>query len=485
MQRIILGLLLIVGAGGALVSGTTAFFSDTETSTGNTFTAGDIDLKIDNESYYNLNKCTEVTAGIWQWQGSAAFPIPGTPCETSFGLSDLDDGKLFFNFTDIKPDDEGEDTISIHAGSNDAYACMDVTLTSNDDNSTVDPETDAGDAVEDVNNTWDGELAQNLRMFWWADDGDNVLEIGEQSISGGVKTLYDLATTSGAYSVALADSSTNVWTPNTPGPIPGNVTKYIAKSWCFGNLTTAPIAQDGQGNIGTNGPQARGTGVVCDGSALNNITQTDGSTLDVAFRSIQSRNNGTFRCDGQQSRTAKITVIKQITNDNGGNNVVPDFQLFVDNGVTEIGVTSGFQTNVLAGSYTITETGVPGYAASFSGDCNASGQITLAPGDVKTCTITNNDLPANITLIKNVVNNNGGTATQFSNWGLRIDGNIVPNNSSVAVTANTPHSINEDGRAGYTFSSITGSAQCPLVLGGTATLSEGEAITCTITNDDN
>ena len=362
---------------------------------------------------------------------------------------------------------------------------MDVTLTSNDDNSSVDPETADGDALEDINNTWDGELAQNLRMFWWADDGDNVFEVGEGSISGGVKTLYDLASTSGAYSVALADSSTNVWTPQTPGPIPGNATVYIAKAWCFGNLTTSPIAQDGFGHLGTNGPQVRGTGVVCDGTALNNVTQTDSATLDVAFRAIQSRNNGTFRCDGQESRTAKLTVIKQIVNDNGGNNVVPDFQLFADNGVTEVGMTSGVQGTVLAGNYTITETGVSGYVASFSGDCDSSGAITLNPGDVKTCTITNNDLPGNITLIKSVVNNNGGTATSNSAWGLRIDGNIVPNNTSVAVTANAAHSINEDGRAGYHFVSITGHPKCPIVLGGTATLDEGEAITCTITNDDN
>lgn len=39
--------MLIIGAGGALATGTGAFFSDTETSAGNTFTAGALDLKVD------------------------------------------------------------------------------------------------------------------------------------------------------------------------------------------------------------------------------------------------------------------------------------------------------------------------------------------------------------------------------------------------------------------------------------------------------
>jgi predicted ribosomally synthesized peptide with SipW-like signal peptide len=56
LSRIALSLILIVGAGGAIVNGTSAFFSDTETSQGNTFTAGAIDLKVDHTlQTYNGN----------------------------------------------------------------------------------------------------------------------------------------------------------------------------------------------------------------------------------------------------------------------------------------------------------------------------------------------------------------------------------------------------------------------------------------------
>jgi hypothetical protein len=66
-----------------------------------------------------------------------------------------------------------------------------------------------------------------------------------------------------------------------------------------------------------------------------------------------------------------------------------------------------------------------------------------------------------------------------------VDGTLVPNTTSIAVSSNAPHTITEDAKAGYQFVSITGSPQCPLVLGGTATLNEGQAITCTITNAKN
>lgn len=492
MRRIITSLFLITATVSALAIGATgAFFSDTETSIGNTFAAGAIDLKIDNESYYNGNKCAVDVNDVDQdtntselvWQGSATYPEVGTDCSTSFPLSDLDDGLLFFNFTDLKPDDEGEDTISIHV-QNDAWACMDVTLTSNDDVSTTEPE-DEVDVPEDINNTWDGELAQNLQFFWWADDGDNVYEVGENSISNGIQTLMNLASTAGPFSVPLADANNNVW-GNVGEPLPANETVYIAKAWCFGTLTLNPVLA-GQG---VNPSIA--SGVNCDGTALGNETQTDSATVDVAFRAIQARHNGEFVCNNEESRLATITVIKQIINDNGGNNVVADYQLFVDNGIVATPVTSGVSTQVVAGAYVINETGVEGYSPSFSGDCDVNGQISLISGDNKTCTITNNDLPANITLIKNVINdtNDGDPNAGPTQFGLRVDGFLVQNNTSTSTSSNVAHSINEDGRIGYSFvGPITGISNygklCPAVLGGTVTLDEGEAITCTITNDDN
>ena len=104
--------------------------------------------------------------------------------------------------------------------------------------------------------------------------------------------------------------------------------------------------------------------------------------------------------------------------------------------------------------------------------------MVVGAGQSKVCTVTNTELPANITLFKVVVGGGPLNATQF---GLKIDASGVSHNSSVAVTSNAPHAITETGHPDYDFTSMTGTG-CPAVLGGTATLNEGEAITCTITN---
>jgi hypothetical protein len=140
-------------------------------------------------------------------------------------------------------------------------------------------------------------------------------------------------------------------------------------------------------------------------------------------------------------------------------------------------------TTVTPGAYSVSETGVSGYVGAYGGDCDAFGNVVLNTGDDKHCTITNSDLPGNITLVSIVTG--APPLAGASTFGFTIDGTPVPNNTSVAVTSNTSHLISEVGRAGYHFVSMTGNAKCPGVLGGTATLDEGESIACTITNAKN
>ena len=176
----------------------------------------------------------------------------------------------------------------------------------------------------------------------------------------------------------------------------------------------------------------------------------------------------------------KLTLTKIVVNDNGGNAVVSDFPLFVN----ATGVTSGVQNNFNAGSYTASETNLTGYTAgSWTGDCATNGSVTLNLGDVKACTITNNDQPAHIILNKVVINNNGGTAG-INDFGLTVGGNAVNSGVNSSVNSNQAIALNEAGLAGYNFVSLTGDAKCPAILGGTVTLDEGETVTCTITNDD-
>ena len=276
-----LGVLVFVVALSLGVTG--AFFSDTETSTGNTFTAGDIDLQIDNESYVTDSTGTLV-----------ASP------ETSWELKDLVPGvDHFFDFDDLKPGDVGEDTISIHVGSNDAWMCAAAQVTVDSDETCTDPEQtdETGNCVVETDGT-NGDLASQLNFMFWHDDGDNVLEEGETPFLGG-----PLSNIGSAGQITLADSVSSILGQNIP--IPGGTTFYIGKAWCFGALTASTTAQDRQGKLpgSTNGPLVRGTGVSCDGAPLNNISQTDKVQGDLQFYATQSRNNSAFTCSQNYTPT--------------------------------------------------------------------------------------------------------------------------------------------------------------------------------------
>lgn len=261
--KILLSGAVILAASAVIVGATFAFFSDTETSVGNTFAAGDIDLQIDNTSYYTNNLGVLVASPNTTWE-----------------QKDLTVEK-FFNFTDIKPGDIGEDTISIHVGSNDAWVCAAARVTDNSDQDCTEPELgDDPTCVTELSGT-NGELASQVNFSFWKDDGDNVLESDETPfLTGPISGLNN------AGQIALADSTT------VGGPMPGNSTSYIGKAWCFGTLTPAPLAQGA-----STGPLVRGTGFTCNGAAVNNAAQTDRVIGDLQFFAVQSRNNAEFSCD--------------------------------------------------------------------------------------------------------------------------------------------------------------------------------------------
>ncbi len=262
-----LAAIVVVGAGAA--AATNAFFSDTETSSGNTFTAGAIDLSLKNTSWYTDENGDLATSGDTTW--------------------DWDAGSLLFSFDDIKPGDRGSDAIGIKVTSNDAWVCADVTVTEDSDGTCVDPEKDAegsgvcGSGVP----TQNGDLADVLQMVWWADDGDAVLETGETVISNAPLGLAPVGT---PVSVAIVDSNVNVF--GGSGPLVGNTEEYIGKGYCAGTITL-----DAQSNTSDDSPAVRGTtGWTCNGASVDNKSQTDVVKLDVAFRAEQSRNNAGFTC---------------------------------------------------------------------------------------------------------------------------------------------------------------------------------------------
>lgn len=139
-SRILLSAASIALAAALVVGATFAFFSDSETSTGNTFTAGTLDLKVDSTCHYFQDN-VDVGCG----EGDAFG---------NWAQTDLESGvHTFFNFDDIKPGDRGENTVSLHVIDNDAWGRF---VISN---------------VVDTDNENDGGLQSALLFNIWLDQG--------------------------------------------------------------------------------------------------------------------------------------------------------------------------------------------------------------------------------------------------------------------------------------------------------------------------
>ena len=181
MKKILLSVATIAFVGAAATTLSGAFYKDVETSTGNTFTAGGLELLVDSESHYNGMVCTDMGEGEvprYQWQPEVAgtepaeFPVEGSECNGTWSETDLEDGvHKFFYFTDLKPGDEGEDTISLHVYENDAWGQFVIDNVIDRDNTCTDPEQEVEGVGVCVDPDGDGEIDNYLVFNGWLDQG--------------------------------------------------------------------------------------------------------------------------------------------------------------------------------------------------------------------------------------------------------------------------------------------------------------------------
>ncbi len=185
MKKILLSLSMLALVGVIAAGATTAFFTDTETSTGNTFTAGSIDLKIDSTAHYNGMICVANNSDeySWQYEGKGPFetdpyqfPAEGASCDNSWTETDLGAGQKFFQYTDLKPGDFGENTISLHVYDNDAWGRIIIKNVVANGNTCTEPETETAADADCIGKTpgdteADGELDNTLLSSAWIDDG--------------------------------------------------------------------------------------------------------------------------------------------------------------------------------------------------------------------------------------------------------------------------------------------------------------------------
>src|SRR3972149_7298646 len=168
-KRLVTSGLTIAAAAALLIGATFAFFTDSETSTGNTFSAGGLDLKVDSEAHYAGLVCN--SSSQWQFEATSSSrpDLVGDPCDGTWAQTDLGPTHKFFNLSDLKPGDSGENTISLHVINNDAWGRLVINSVQDLENTYLQEELEAGDP----DGVASGELRENLLFSIWLDEGTN------------------------------------------------------------------------------------------------------------------------------------------------------------------------------------------------------------------------------------------------------------------------------------------------------------------------
>jgi len=251
------------------------------------------------------------------------------------------------------------------------------------------------------------------------------------------------------------------------------------------NGQTVPLEVDsGSYNVG----ESVKTGYELIEAACTGATDNGSQDGDIIY-AVQVGSQDVVNCTFyNKPLPGTLTVIKQVNNTYGGTAAAADFTIEVTNGspASFPGSVTGQPVTIPAdSSYSVSETAGPqGYAATYIGDCSG----TMPKGGEKTCTVVNDQLDPHaddgiITVIKDVVNDNGGTA-EASAFTLYVNDTIVTSGASTYF-ADGDYSVSEDSLPGYAKTSIIcRDGEEVISRTGDFTLSAGQAITCTITNDD-
>jgi len=210
-----------------------------------------------------------------------------------------------------------------------------------------------------------------------------------------------------------------------------------------------------------------------------------------------------------------LTLVKNVVNDNGGTLGVAAFNISTSAGTPVFGsavvngTTSTYTSQAMgtdAGSKTLIEANVAGYSegswvctpTAATSSTFSAGSVVIGNGIDVTCTITNNDDPGNLILVKNVVNDNGGTlgVAAFSistSAGSPVFGSAVVSGATSTYTSQSmstsagSKTLVEANVAGYSEGSWVCSptaATSGTFSGGSVVVGNGVTVTCTITNND-
>jgi uncharacterized repeat protein (TIGR01451 family) len=221
-------------------------------------------------------------------------------------------------------------------------------------------------------------------------------------------------------------------------------------------------------------------------TCTNGVTVTN-STINVA--------KGASTTCTVVNATAKLIIIKHVQNDSGGTAVASDFTLSFSPGggnadTSDPGAEApGTSYWVNPGTeYTVTESGPANYT-KVSTVCAGqnTNKVTPAANTTVTCTVTNDDNPGTLTLVKVLDNGTTGSTYTLHDFTLTANGptpvsGLADSQSIVSQTVNAgSYALSESGPlAGYDASQWTcvGGTQ----NGSNVTVPLGGNVTCQITN---
>ncbi len=179
-----------------------------------------------------------------------------------------------------------------------------------------------------------------------------------------------------------------------------------------------------------------------------------------------------------------LVVTTKVDNTNGGTKKPSDFTISVTgNSPTPSsfsGSSLGNTVTLKPGTYSVTESSILGYTATYSSGCSGS----ISAGQTLSCTVANEYQMSplgKITVVKNVINNDRGTKKP-SDFMIFVTGNSPSPNNFPGSASGTSVSIKpgnyevvEASVSGYT---TTYSSGC------SGSITGGETIKCVVSNDD-
>ena len=235
---------------------------------------------------------------------------------------------------------------------------------------TLDNTTFVGTIMAEASITDTGNSTVNGRLFADAENnGTGAVTLNNTEVTAPTSlTLVKAVTNNSGGSATTTD-----WTLSAAGPTPisgvtgsSTITSATVDSGIYTLSETGPAGYTSSSWSCTNGITVNGSSQITLTAGVDTICTITNDDIAVV---------------------TQLTVTKVVVNDNGRTNVIADFPLFVSGTPVTSGVANAFSP----GTYTVTETPNSNYTSVIAGDCAANGTITLAPGDNKICTITNND----------------------------------------------------------------------------------------------